>query len=104
MEEDEVEDTWQEPLFSKNMIMVSPAHDLPFNTSRTWVVSAKISRKYSGGVLRGSIPAMTQLATKPVGVGCGLRRLLLVEGGKYCRKYRMEEQSVSKLLHRAGGM
>jgi hypothetical protein len=30
--------------------------DAPFNTSRTVVVSAKISRKYSGGVLRGSIP------------------------------------------------
>lgn len=27
----------------------------PFNTSRTVVVSAKISRKYSGGVLRGSM-------------------------------------------------
>ena len=31
--------------------------ELPFSTSRTVVVSAKISRKYSGGVLRGSIPA-----------------------------------------------
>lgn len=29
--------------------------DSPFNTSRTLVVSAKISKKYSGGVLRGSI-------------------------------------------------
>jgi hypothetical protein len=29
----------------------------PFNTSLTVVVSAKISRKYSGGVLRGSILA-----------------------------------------------
>lgn len=30
---------------------------LPLSTSRTVLVSAKISRKYSGGVLRGSIPA-----------------------------------------------
>ena len=29
--------------------------EIPFKTSRTLVVSAKTSKKYSGGVLRGSI-------------------------------------------------
>lgn len=63
VEEDGVEDTW---LWRESMLVfrlcsctgkgpVGIISDSPFNTSRTLVVSAKISRKYSGGVLRGSI-------------------------------------------------
>lgn len=68
MEEDEVQDTYT-LLLSLTYTYLEFLHRSisPFNTSRTWVVSAKISRKYSGGVLRGSIPAMTR-ATKLVGI------------------------------------
>lgn len=59
MEEDEVEDAWIGSL--RGLVCVNQdvfvfVTNSPFNTSRTVVVSAKISRKYSGGVLRGSIP------------------------------------------------
>lgn len=65
MEEDEIQDACSSYILvhrrkNKALVTSQPQEvklkSAPFNTSRTVVVSAKISRKYSGGVLRGSIP------------------------------------------------
>lgn len=91
MEEDEVEDTWQETLFSKNMI--------------TYVSSSQLTLQYishMGGVgedlqevLRRGFAGLHprhDAARNQAGWGWVQAQTAFVgRRGKYCRKYRIEE-------------
>lgn len=70
---------------------------VPFSTSRTVVVSAKISRKYSGGVLRGSIPAREDRPSTRTG---GVLRLFRREVDWRQESGREEQESQ---FHKAEG-